>query len=220
MNLRLRTLTRAFLAALLFSTDSGLFGAEGASPGLLALEPVHRVPGTNGATRLVPQSHLEFEKAKPEGIAFLAVATNSWPAGLVPIFAVEKSGRITPPGHPEYHFQPKEDLVLDKKTPLPGHANGMTFSAFDGNGRLLLRQIYYSIGGGFVVTDTELEKMRAAKKAESQKVPYPFASAKQMLEMAQRSGLTIAQMKRASCSGSSFLTAPSFWSDTMASTNA
>ena len=110
---------------------------------------------------------------------------------------VERSGTVTPPGHPTYHFQPREDLVLDKKTPLPGHANGILFQAFDSAGRLLLRQVYYSIGGGFVVTDLELEKMRNAKKAESLRVPYPFATAKQMLDMAARSGLTIAQMKRA-----------------------
>ncbi|MDB5556327.1 MAG: L-serine dehydratase [Rhizobium sp.] len=110
---------------------------------------------------------------------------------------VERTGKINPPGHPVYDFRPKDDLVLDKKNPLPGHANGMTFSAFDGAGRLLLKQVYYSIGGGFVVTDVELEKARSAKKPDSVKVPYPFASAKQMLEMANRSGLSIAQMKRA-----------------------
>ncbi|MDO6965848.1 L-serine ammonia-lyase [Rhizobium alvei] len=113
------------------------------------------------------------------------------------VASVERSGRINPDGHPGYRFRPKDDLLLDKKNPLPGHANGMTFSAFDASGRLLLKQIYYSIGGGFVVTDTELEKMRAAKDKESQKVPYPFATAQQMLDMARRSGLTIAQMKRA-----------------------
>ena len=102
------------------------------------------------------------------------------------VATVERTGRIHPSGHPEYRFQPREDLVLDKKTPLPGHANGMTFSAFDDSGRLLLRQVYYSIGGGFVVTDTELEKMRNARKAEMQKVPYPFATARQMLDMAQQ----------------------------------
>jgi len=49
-----------------------------------------------------------------------------------------------------------------------------------------------------VVTDTELEAMKAQKnKVNGQKVPYPFSTAKQMLEMAARSGLTIAQMKRA-----------------------
>lgn len=111
---------------------------------------------------------------------------------------VERTGRITPPGHPSYAFQPKNDLIFDKKTPLPGHANGMTFSAHDRDGRLLLKRIYYSVGGGFVVTDTELEAMRATKaQAGDRKVPYPFATAREMLEMAQRSGLTIAQMKRA-----------------------
>ena len=46
------------------------------------------------------------------------------------IESVERIGRITPPGHPGYAFQPKTDLVFDKKVPLPGHANGMSFSAF------------------------------------------------------------------------------------------
>ena len=77
---------------------------------------------------------------------------------------VERSGRITPPGHPAYQFQPKTDLIFDKKTPLPGHANGMSFSALDKDDRLLVKRIYYSVGGGFVVTDTELEQMRADKK--------------------------------------------------------
>ncbi|WP_105415878.1 L-serine ammonia-lyase [Neorhizobium sp. T25_27] len=111
---------------------------------------------------------------------------------------VERSGRVMPPGHPAYEFQPKTDLIFDKKQPLPGHANGMSFSAFDRDGRLLLKRIYYSIGGGFVVTDTELEAMRASKKsAGDARIPYPFASARQMLDMARGSGLTIAQMKRA-----------------------
>ena len=114
------------------------------------------------------------------------------------IDAVEKTGRIEPPGHPGYDFQPKTDLVFDKKTPLSGHANGMSISGLDKDGRLLLKRIYYSIGGGFVVTDTELEAMRARGKtaASGPKVPYPFASAQQMLDMARRSGKSIAQMKR------------------------
>jgi L-serine dehydratase len=112
--------------------------------------------------------------------------------------AVRKSGRISPPGHPTYEFQPDTDLVFDRKEPLPGHANGMTISGLDQDGRLILKRIYYSIGGGFVVTDTELEAMRRQKAPKTDvKIPYPFASAKQMLDMAHASGLTIAQMKRA-----------------------
>lgn len=114
------------------------------------------------------------------------------------IAEVETRGRVTPPGHPTYVFQPKDDLFYDKKQPLPGHANGMIFAAHDADGRLLLKRIYYSIGGGFVVTDTELEAMRRSKKEDGgPRVPYPFATAKEMLAMARASGLTIAQMKRA-----------------------
>ncbi|MDE1158695.1 MAG: L-serine ammonia-lyase [Neorhizobium sp.] len=114
------------------------------------------------------------------------------------IATVERTGKVTPQGHPAYDFKPETDLIFDKKQPLPGHANGMSFAAYDHDGRLLLKRIYYSIGGGFVVTDTELEAMRAQKKtASADRVPYPFASAKQMLDMSRAAGLTIAQMKRA-----------------------
>lgn len=111
---------------------------------------------------------------------------------------LSRTKRVQPEGHPVYQFDPKSDLEFDKKTRLDGHANGMIISGFDANERLLIKRIYYSIGGGFVVTDTELEALKANKEPEVQKdVPYPFANADQMLEMAASSGLSIAQMKRA-----------------------
>lgn len=111
---------------------------------------------------------------------------------------VKREKRIQPPGHPTYRFDPATDLVLDKRVALSGHANGMSFSAFDGDGRLLLKRIYYSIGGGFVVSDDELQRLKGSAANPSGKpVPYPFANAKEMLRMAARSGLSIAEMKRA-----------------------
>ena len=106
--------------------------------------------------------------------------------------------RIAPPGHPSYRFDPAGDLVLDKKTPLTGHANGMAFYAYDAGGRMLLKRIYYSIGGGFVVSEEELQRMKArgSVTTEGKKVPYPFKTAAEMLAMAARSGLSIADMKR------------------------
>ena len=111
---------------------------------------------------------------------------------------VKQQKKVTPEGHPSYRFDPATDLVLDRKRPLPGHANGMEFTALDATKRLLLRRIYYSIGGGFVVNEAELAASKARKPpASAHMVPYPFASAKEMLAMAKRSGLSIAQMKRA-----------------------
>ena len=57
--------------------------------------------------------------------------------------------------------------MLDKKTPLLGHANGMAFYAYDAAGQLLLKRIYYSIGGGFVVSDEELQRLKSRGPADS-----------------------------------------------------
>lgn len=113
---------------------------------------------------------------------------------------VALSQGLQPPGHPLYHFDPKTDLILDRKTPLPGHANGMAFEAYNRDDQLLLRRAYFSIGGGFVVTEEELSRIHSSGKKQDDKlqtVPYPFSTTVEMLEMAQASGLSIAEMKRA-----------------------
>jgi len=111
---------------------------------------------------------------------------------------IRTAKRLSPPGHLGYDFDPVSDLIFDRKNPLPGHANGMSFNALDSDGRLLLRRIYYSVGGGFVLSEEELQTLKAEQKpAVDRNVPYPFANAREMLEMAAASGLSIAEMKRA-----------------------
>ena len=108
---------------------------------------------------------------------------------------LDKLQCITPNDLPSLHFDPKTDLVFDYDTPLPGHANGMTLMALDAQGDVTLRQVYYSIGGGFVMTAEELASGKA--KDEGPPVPYPFKTAAEMLTMASDNGLSIADMKRA-----------------------
>ena len=104
---------------------------------------------------------------------------------------------IVAPGLGDLAFDPNADLVFDYGPPLPGHANGMIFRATDAQGDVILQETYYSIGGGFVLSAAELDSAGAAPLSGGAVVPYPFENAAQMLEMARRSGLTIAQMKRA-----------------------
>jgi len=98
-------------------------------------------------------------------------------------------------GLPPLAFDPKTDLIFDYDQALPGHANGMLLMATDAQGDVTLRQVFYSIGGGFVMTEEELAAGKDTD--EGAPVPFPFKSATEMLEMAQSSGKTIAQMKRA-----------------------
>ena len=92
-------------------------------------------------------------------------------------------------------FDPKADMIFDYDHALPGHANGMVLMATDAQGDVTLRQVYYSVGGGFVLTEEELAQGKATDEGDP--IPYPFKSAVEMLEMAKTSRLTIAQLKRA-----------------------
>lgn len=108
---------------------------------------------------------------------------------------INTTNTITVDGLAPLHFDPKTDLIFDYDNPLSGHANGMTLMATDAQGDVTMRQVYYSIGGGFVMTEEELASGKDTD--EGAPVPYPFKSAAEMLEMAKESGKTIAQMKRA-----------------------
>jgi L-serine dehydratase len=94
-------------------------------------------------------------------------------------------------------LDPASAIVAEKGKRLPGHPNAMQFRLLKGEPDLL-SEIYYSVGGGFVMTETEFAADQAGKPPQAAvTVPYPFASAAEMLAMGETSGLSIAQMKRA-----------------------
>ncbi|WP_421704743.1 L-serine ammonia-lyase [Aliiroseovarius sp.] len=111
--------------------------------------------------------------------------------------AIEATGTVQPEGLPELKFTPKHDLVFDYDHPLPGHANGMRLMATDAQGDVVVAETYYSIGGGFVVTEAEQAAEPQMDAEDAATHPFPFESAEQMLAMAKSSGKTIAEMKRA-----------------------
>ena len=94
-----------------------------------------------------------------------------------------------------YGFDPEADIVFDYGPPLPGHANALTFEALAAGDALLLRRTYYSVGGGFVLDEDELARPAGGEGPGD--VPHPFADARSMLDLARRTGLSIADMKRA-----------------------
>jgi len=102
---------------------------------------------------------------------------------------------LRPDGLPELAFDPAVDLVFDFDGPLPGHANGMVFAARDAQGDEILQETYYSVGGGFVLTSAELASGKSADDGPT--VPYPFSSAREMLETCSARGESIGALKRA-----------------------
>ncbi len=110
--------------------------------------------------------------------------------------AIRAHGHIAPEGLGELAFDPKTDLVFDYDRALPGHANGMVLMATDAQGDVILQETYYSIGGGFVLTEAELDAAKGGREPPGPVVPFPFKTAAEMVAMAARSGLSIAEMKR------------------------
>ncbi|MES1981860.1 MAG: L-serine ammonia-lyase [Pseudomonadota bacterium] len=94
-------------------------------------------------------------------------------------------------------FDVPEALVFHYDLTLPGHPNGMRFSAVDAAGAELRTEVYYSLGGGFVVNEAELHDGQTGSSANAAHPPYEFASAVDLLEIGQRTGLSIAGIVRA-----------------------
>ena len=116
--------------------------------------------------------------------------------------SVRRKGVVTPDGFAPLRFKPEKDLIFDYGPALPGHTNGMVLQGYDADGNLGHERTYYSIGGGFVVTSKELEEEHISpelreKTMKAEGCPFPFATAEHMLDMAKKSGLSIAGLKRA-----------------------
>ena len=90
-------------------------------------------------------------------------------------------------------FAPQKDIIFDYKKKLNAHPNGMIFSALDAQNDVLLSQTYFSIGGGTILTESELTNFK--NESGKSDFPYPFKNANEMLLMAKSSNKTIAEMK-------------------------
>lgn len=87
-------------------------------------------------------------------------------------------------------FNETQDFIFFQKEVLPKHSNGMRFSAYDDSNTILVEKIYYSIGGGFIVTDEDFEHNSTSEGS----LPYPFSTANELLTHCQQSNLSIAQI--------------------------
>ncbi|QIS03699.1 L-serine ammonia-lyase [Nocardia brasiliensis] len=88
-------------------------------------------------------------------------------------------------------FVMDQDIELLARTRLPFHTNGMLFAARDASGRVLLECRYYSIGGGFVLDEDEIDRLTVESPTA---VPYSFATADELLALTARTGRSISEL--------------------------
>jgi L-serine dehydratase len=111
---------------------------------------------------------------------------------------IRAARRLALLGEHEVAFDEPEDMIFRRRETLPFHANGMRLAAYDAEGQEIENRTYYSVGGGFVVSD------EVAADGSKQKViapdatvlPLPFRSGEELLQVCQRENLSIAQVMR------------------------
>jgi L-serine dehydratase len=96
-------------------------------------------------------------------------------------------------------FDEKADLVFHRRETLPFHANGMRYVAFDASGAELSNRVYYSVGGGFVVSDEVAADGTKQKVVapDTTQLAHPFHSGDELVARAKANGGSIAALMRA-----------------------
>ncbi len=138
-------------------------------------------------------------KGHATDIAVLLGMEGETPEGIDPnavqgrVQRIEKEHTLQLLGHHSIRFIPDEQLVFHKGKRFTFHSNAMRFRAFDAKGAVLLSDIYYSVGGGFVVPQKEaLEPTYTSNMDEA--VPYPFQTCEDLLHHCRENRMTIAEL--------------------------
>ena len=87
-------------------------------------------------------------------------------------------------------------IVFHRRKTLKEHSNGMELIAYDHNKEVVMSEIYFSIGGGFIVKaeDFANEKAAATQFAADNPPPYPFNTGAELLKLCKDHGLSIAAL--------------------------
>lgn len=83
----------------------------------------------------------------------------------------------------------ERDIDLHPDIVLPTHPNGMTFTAAGPHGRVLATETYFSVGGGFIVT----EQTSGNSGQHPCSVALPYVSAQELLDICDRLDVSISE---------------------------
>ncbi len=109
------------------------------------------------------------------------------------VAAVRDSRTIALLGKRRIAFDEAADLLFKFGEILPKHPNGITFRAFDEAGAALYEGNFYSVGGGFVLSEAEADQGEARPGANVS-LPHPFGSGEELLAIGEQSGASIAEI--------------------------
>lgn len=98
---------------------------------------------------------------------------------------IKRSGTLNLNGGRQISFHNDEDLLFLFQESLPFHPNAVTFEAFLSTSKAI-SETYYSVGGGFVVTEGE-----SGQQKTDVELPFPIDTAADLLHWCLKTGLKI-----------------------------
>jgi L-serine dehydratase len=112
------------------------------------------------------------------------------------IHEIRSTGKMMLFGQRAITFNEERDIRFHFMEVLPRHPNGLILRAKTGDGAaVLLEQTYYSIGGGFVLSEQEFADIDNLPATNVQ-LAHPFETAEELLAIGCRTGLSIAEIVR------------------------
>lgn len=94
-------------------------------------------------------------------------------------------------GSHDMYFDYLQDCIFNFKELLPMHSNGMRFTVYATNQETIHSSIYYSIGGGFILDEDQASHQHENSTTD---FPYPFLTAKSLLECCEKNNFTIKEL--------------------------
>lgn len=140
-------------------------------------------------------------KGHATDIAILLGLQGETPAGIDPnavqgiIQKIRQSHKLPLLGKQVVPFSDDKHLLFHMDKQLPYHPNGMRFTAYDAQGKELKVEIFYSVGGGFIIDhETASKDKHLGDDGHVHKLPYHFVTADEMLRLCKEHKLSIPQL--------------------------
>ena len=111
---------------------------------------------------------------------------------------IRADGRVMVEGRHPVLFKERTDMLFLRRETLPFHTNGVRLTAFAADGTVLEERRYFSVGGGFVVSQEEADASADHPRlvVDPTVLQHPFSSGDALLEITHATGLSIAQVMR------------------------
>ncbi|WP_026181829.1 L-serine ammonia-lyase [Alloscardovia criceti] len=89
----------------------------------------------------------------------------------------------------------RSDIEFERWEKLAYHPNGMTITAFNAAQEILLKDTAFSVGGGFVVHEKDIEALESESNSSpvhaQEAIPYPFSTGNELVALCEETGLSM-----------------------------